>query len=274
MAAADSFAFFWDALPARYRVILCDVWGVIHDGVRLEPGVVARLQRWRGEGRFVLLITNAPRPADVVAKELQRMGLPQSCWDAIETSGEAGIQALNGLGVPVGFLGTRDDRPVVEAHGLNIAMDDGFADLACVGLEEARPYVADYEGQMLSWAERGVRLHCLNPDRVVMRGEVAEACAGALADRYQDLGGPVVWYGKPHAAIYRQALHLAGNPPLEDVLAIGDGLKTDMLGAARLGIDAVFVRGGVHDGVSFPDRFAVEHGLGDWRPIASVGGLE
>lgn len=274
MAAADSFAFSWDALPARYRVILCDVWGVIHDGVRLEPGVAARLQGWRSEGRFVLLITNAPRPADVVALELQRMGLPPSCWDAIETSGEAGIQALNRLGDPVGFLGTRDDRAVVEAHGLKIAKDHAFADLACVGLEEGRPYVGDYDAQMVAWAERGVRLHCLNPDRVVMHGGVPEACAGALADRYQELGGPVVWYGKPHPAIYRQALRLAGDPPLDGVLAVGDGLKTDMLGAARLGIDAVFVRGGVHDGVSFPDHFAAEHGLGDWRPIASVGGLQ
>ena len=274
MAAADPSIFSWDALPARYRVILCDIWGVVHDGVQLQPGVAARLQRWRDEGRFVLLITNAPRPADAVARELQRMGLPLSCWDAIETSGEAGIQALNALGAPVGFLGTRDDRAVLEAHGMRIATGEEFEDLACVGLEEGRPRVEDYASQLAEWAERAVRLHCLNPDRVVMHGAVAEVCAGALADLYQELGGSVVWYGKPHPTIYRQALKLAGHPPLENILAVGDGLLTDMLGAARLDIDAVFIRGGVHEGVSFPDHFAADHDLGDWRPIASVDGLE
>ena len=274
MAGADPSTFSWDPLPARYRVILCDIWGVVHDGVRLQPGVASRLQGWRNEGRFVVLITNAPRPADAVGGELRRMGLTARCWDAIVTSGEAGIQALNALRLPVGFLGTVDDRSVLERHGLRITAGDDFADLACVGLDESRPNVEHYGAQLAAWAERGVRLHCLNPDRIVMRGGVAEPCAGALADLYLELGGPVAWYGKPHPPIYRHALHLAGEPPMANILAVGDGLQTDMLGAARLGIDAVFVRGGVHEGVSFPVHFAADHDLGDWRPIASVDGLE
>jgi HAD superfamily hydrolase (TIGR01459 family) len=116
-------------------------------------------------------------------------------------------------------------------------------------------------------------MHCLNPDRVVIRGGRPEACAGAIADLYEGLGGRVVWYGKPHEAIYRHALHRAGHRAAEEVLAVGDGLQTDMLGAARMGFDAVFVSGGIHAGEPFPDDFAAQNRLGDWRPLAVVDGL-
>lgn len=265
--------FSWDALHDRYRTILCDVWGVIHDGVRVFPGAAARLRRWREEGRFVVLLTNAPRTADSVAGQLDRIGLPRSCWDAIVTGGEAGIEALSGLGHPVGFLGTDDDRSVLEGRGVRIGEGDDFFDLACSGLEEERPAVEQYGAQLAEWARRGVHFHCLNPDRVVVRGGRVEACAGALADLYAELGGSVVWYGKPHRAIYDHALRVAGDPPLDQVLAVGDGLQTDILGAARLGIDAVFVGGGIHAGEPFPADFARTYGLGDWRPVACVDGL-
>ena len=116
-------------------------------------------------------------------------------------------------------------------------------------------------------------MHCLNPDRLVIRGGVPEACAGALADRYEGLGGRVDWYGKPHPSIYRHALGLAGNPPVSEVLAIGDGLQTDILGAATQGFDAVFVTGGIHAGEPFPDDFAAQYGLGEWEPVAVVDSL-
>src|SRR5438309_11413369 len=116
-------------------------------------------------------------------------------------------------------------------------------------------------------------MHCLNPDRLVMRGGVREACAGAIADLYEQLGGRVAWYGKPREAIYRHALRLAGDPPPGAVLAVGDGLQTDMLGAARMGFDAIFVSGGIHAGEPFPIDFAERHGLGNWQPIMVVEGL-
>jgi ribonucleotide monophosphatase NagD (HAD superfamily) len=107
----------------------------------------------------------------------------------------------------------------------------------------------------------------------VIRGGVPEACAGAIADLYQGLGGPVIWYGKPHEAIYRHALHRAGDPAASEVLAVGDGLQTDILGAALMGFDAVFVSGGIHAGEPFPDDFAARNGLGDWQPVAIVDSL-
>ena len=264
---------FLDALPERYRAILCDVWGVVHDGVHLYPGAEERLRQWKGDGRFVILITNAPRTADAVAEQLGRIGLPAECWDAIATSGEAGIEALNALDRPVGFVGTRGDRAILEGRGVRITDEGDFTDLACTGLTGARPHVEDYFDDLERWAGHGVVMHCLNPDRLVIRGGVPEPCAGAIADVYERLGGKVIWYGKPHAAIYAHALHLADEPPSEEVLAVGDGLLTDVLGAARMGFDTVFVSGGIHAGEPFPHDFAVSHGLGDWEPVAVVDGL-
>ena len=263
---------FLDELPDRYRLILCDIWGVVHDGVSLYPGAADRLLQWRRAGRTVVLITNAPRTADAVEAQLARLGLPRDAWDHVSTSGEAGISKLSSLGSPVGFLGTRDDRAILEGRGLSL-VEDKFEHLVCTGLDDNRPHVEQYRSQLEGLADREVVMHCLNPDRIVVRGGVAEPCAGALADLFQGMGGQIEWYGKPFPAIYRHALGLAGNPPADEVLAIGDSLQTDVLGAARMGFDTLFVAGGIHRGEPFPPRFAAENGLGDWKPVAVVDGL-
>ena len=261
------------ALDPRYRAIFCDLWGVVHDGVTLYPGVAERLRHWRGEGRRVILLTNAPRTAEAVAAHLQRLGLPCDCWDAIATSGEAGIAGLVALARPVGFIGTSADRSDLASRGVVSADSEDFSDLACAGIDEVRREVGDYRSELERAAARGIILHCLNPDKMVLRGGIAEPCAGALAELYEALGGTVVWYGKPHPAIYHHAMHLAGDPPRESVLAIGDALETDILGAARYGLDAIFVTGGIHRGNGFPADFAATHALGGWRPVAVVPGL-
>lgn len=262
-----------DTLDPKYRVILCDIWGCIHDGISLYPGVVERLRRWKDEGRTVVLVTNAPRTAEAVAGQLARLGLDPALWDAIATSGEAGIARLIQSPRPVGFFGTRADRADLESRGVQIADDEDFDELACAGIDETRRRVEDYEPQLQALAARDVLLHCLNPDRIVIRGGVAEPCAGALADRYIKLGGRVEWYGKPYPAIYAHAMRLAGDPAAERVVAIGDGLHTDILGAARMGFDCVFVRGGIHRGEAFPEDFGAQNGLGNWRPVAVVDSL-
>jgi HAD superfamily hydrolase (TIGR01459 family) len=263
-----------DSLDSRYRLILCDIWGVIHDGIRLYPGAEKRLHQWRREGRCIGLITNAPRTQQAVEQQLDGFGLARDAYQFVATSGEAGIEALTTLGRAVGFLGTAADRAILEGRGVVIADGNDFSDLACTGMKEGSPDASDYSADLNRWAERGVTMHCLNPDRVVMRGKVREACAGAIADLYEGLGGKVIWYGKPHDAIYAHTLHRAGNPPREAVLAIGDGLQTDMLGAARQGFDAVFVTGGIHEGEPFPHNFAAVHGLNDWQPLGVVEGLD
>jgi HAD superfamily hydrolase (TIGR01459 family) len=258
-----------DALPERFRLILCDIWGVVHDGVHLYPGAADRLLKWRGEGRTIILVTNAPRTAEAVEEQLHRLGLPAEAWNGIATSGEAGIDEILSGGRAVGFIGTASDRAILEGRGVQIA-DDGFTELACTGLDDERRQVEDYLEQLESLAGRDVLLHCLNPDRVVVRGGAAEPCAGALADIYLGLGGRVTWYGKPFPAIYHYALGLAGSPPASDVLAIGDGLPTDIVGAAKQGFEAIFVAGGIHAGEPFPEDFAEQNGLGNWRPFAVV----
>jgi HAD superfamily hydrolase (TIGR01459 family) len=260
---------FLAALPDRYRLILCDIWGVVHDGVDLYPGSADRLRQWRGEGRTVILITNAPRTADAVEAQLHRIGLPRDAWDGIATSGEAGIAALKAVGTPVGFIGTEADRDILEGRGVELT-SEGFAELACTGLDDERRHVGDYREELEDLADRDILLHCLNPDRVVVRGGILEPCAGALADIYLGFGGRVEWYGKPFPAIYRHALKLAGDPPPSEVLAVGDALQTDVLGAARMGFDAVFVQGGIHAGEPFPADFSAQNCLGDWAPVAVV----
>ena len=261
-----------DALDPRYRLILCDIWGVVHDGGHLLPGAAERLLGFKAEGRKVVLITNAPRPADRVRGHLDRLGLPAAAYDAITSSGEAGIAALVTPSRPAGFLGTEADRLDLEAHGVDITAGN-FAEVVVTGLDAVRDDPGDYRTQLESWAERDVLMHCLNPDRVVLHRGDRLACAGALADMYEAMGGRVCWYGKPYAPIYDHALSLAGSPPREAVLAIGDGLPTDMLGAARYGIDAIFVSHGIHEGEPVPADFAAKHGLGDWRPVLTVPGL-
>lgn len=262
-----------NSVDPKYRLILCDVWGVVHDGVNLYPGAAERLRQWRGEGRCVALITNAPRTAEAVEQQLARIGLPRDAYDFVATSGEAGIDALNALDRPVGFIGTTGDREILEARGVRIADQGDFTDLACTGVTRERPRPEDYRGELERWAARGVRMHCLNPDRMVIRGGVSEACAGAIADLYEELGGRVTWYGKPNPAIYAHALQRAGNPQLDQVLAVGDGLQTDILGAALMGFDAVFVSGGIHGGEPFPADFSAKHQLGGWQPVAVVDSL-
>ncbi len=256
-------------LDMRYSTILCDIWGVLHDGVQLLPGVGRRLESWVGEGRRIILVTNAPRTAETVRGQLDGLGLSRKAYHGISTGGQAGIDALLALADQIGFIGTDRDRRELEQAGLTIVADR-FTDLACTGIDDERDDLADYIEQLERLASRNVLLHCLNPDRVVMVGSNAEICAGALADAYEALGGRVAWYGKPEPVIYRHALALAGDPPRETVLAIGDGLMTDVLGAARNGLDCLYVTGGISRGEGFPSDFASTHGLGEWRPIAVV----
>jgi HAD superfamily hydrolase (TIGR01459 family) len=262
-----------DDIDSEYPVILCDIWGCIHDGVELYPGAAGRLRRWRDNGQTVILITNAPRTAEAVGSQLLGLGLDPSLWTGIATSGDAGIARLNQSDRPVGFIGTRSDRAIIESRGVRIAHGDDFDELACAGLDESRRSVADYEEQILPLAKRDVLMHCLNPDRLVIRGGVPEPCAGAIADLYVELGGRVEYYGKPYPAVYRHAMGIAGDPAPADVLAIGDGLNTDILGAARMGFACVYVTGGISDGEGVPADFAANHGLGDWQPVAVVRGL-
>ena len=250
------------ALPERYRLILCDLWGCVHDGRHIFAGVAETLAAWKRQGRTVLFVTNAPRSGDAVRVQLSRLGLDPALDDGIVTAGEAGLAAVRGR--PMGFCGTAADLADIAARGFLLA-DGAYDELACAGLEPGET-VNDYCQRLEQWRKADVLMHCLNPDRIVHHMGQVMICAGALADAYEALGGRVIWYGKPYPAIYELALDLAGVADRGAVLAIGDGLQTDMAGAAAQGIDAVFIAGGIHAGeeARFPDG---------WQPIATVPAL-
>lgn len=258
-----------DDLDPRYTTILCDVWGVLHDGGELFPGVKERLLRWAKEGRQVVLLTNAPRPASRIEYDLRSMGLPREAWHAVVSSGAAGIAALTNPPRPVGFLGTDEDRLDLESNGV-ILTDGDCREIAAAGLDEWHHTLDDYRRDFEGWKARDVLFHCLNPDRVVVHLGERYVCPGALADVYEAMGGRVAWYGKPFAPIYDYAMQVAGNPPRGTVVAIGDSLQTDMAGAAEQGFDAIFVTGGIHAGEAFPADFGEKHGRPGWRPVAMI----
>ncbi|MCM8556937.1 TIGR01459 family HAD-type hydrolase [Sphingomicrobium sediminis] len=259
-----------DDLPHSYRTILCDVWGVIHDGGSLFPGVARRFERWAEEGRKVVILTNAPRPADRVERELEAMGLSRDLWHGLTSSGQAGIEALTHPPRKVGFAGTRDDYDDLVAHGVDIAArGEAIEEIALTGLDEYRYEVTEYEEELQAWLEQDLLVHCLNPDRIVVHQGQRLVCAGALADEFKARGGRVQFYGKPHLPIFRHALALAGDPPHDEVVMVGDGPMTDMYGAKRVGIDGVLVRGGIQEGAEYEWGAEFEN----WRPIMSVEGL-
>ncbi|WP_265529715.1 TIGR01459 family HAD-type hydrolase [Sphingomicrobium marinum] len=256
-----------DELPERYSTILCDVWGVIHDGARLYPGVERRFARWRDEGRTVVLVTNAPRPADRVISDLDLLGLDRDLYAAVTSSGQAGIAAVTEPPRAVGFCGTRDDFADLEEHGVRFAAaQEPHDEIALIGLDEYRNSVREYESDLAAWRERGMLLHCFNPDRIVVHRGQRLVCAGALADAYEGMGGKVIWYGKPNAPIFDHAIRLAGSPDRDSVVMIGDGPHTDMLGAKNAGIDGIFVTGGINEGDSHQWGAEFEN----WRPIMTI----
>jgi HAD superfamily hydrolase (TIGR01459 family) len=272
-------------LPDDARVVLCDVWGCVHDGYAAFPEALVALRRWRAEGRVVVLLTNAPRPAAAIERQLAGLGMTRDCYDALVSSGEAGAAWVAARGGTAGFIGSARDFADLSAAGLDLRPGVSLPLVVCSGLEDARRDPAQYEDTLAAMREAGSTMICLNPDRVALHGQVREICAGVLADRYMELGGEVVFTGKPFAPIYQRALDLAsqaaGRPfAPADAVAIGDGVVTDLIGAAGLGIPFVFVTSGIerdevahHGEEAFLGRIRAEHRLDDFAPFAMVGAL-
>ncbi|MGF7159693.1 HAD superfamily hydrolase (TIGR01459 family) [Rhodoligotrophos appendicifer] len=241
------------SLAGRYKAWLCDVWGVVHNGVTPYPEAVEALIAYRQQGGIVVFITNAPRPYHPVIDQLNRLGVSAQAYDRVLASGDVMRRMVIEHGHPaVHFLGPNRDRGLIE--GLDIAevpIEDAEIVL-CTGLvDDLTETPEDYDPLLETMAAKGQIFYCANPDKVVQKGDRLLYCAGALADRYEALGGKVIFTGKPDALIYGDALAIASDLAdmdlgRDDVLAIGDGMETDMRGAALNGIDALFVAGGIH----------------------------
>jgi len=243
----------------RYDAILCDIWGVLHNGERGFAPAASALRELRLRGKVVTLITNAPRPKGEVAEQLASLGIGADCFDAIATSGDVCAEAIarKAPGRPF-HIGPARDLPVFAAASAltshNVApVPLEEADFAvCTGLvEDTQETPADYEEILVACRAKNLPMICANPDLVVYRGEQLVYCAGALAERYEELGGAVEQAGKPYAPIYRMAIGLLekarGRPlDIDRILAIGDAIHTDIAGATTMGLDSVLITGGIH----------------------------
>lgn len=244
------------AIAARYDALLCDAWGVIHDGVRLFDGAAEALVNFRRERGPVIVLTNAPRPHWIIPPQLDRLGLPRSAYDAVVTSGDATRAEIEKrLGSPAYRIGPTKDEGLFDGLAIEFVPLAEAAFIVCTGLvDDEREAPEDYRAALEQAAGRRLPMICANPDIVVRWGGRLIWCAGALAELYESLGGAVVYGGKPHRPIYDLALAriaaIAGAPVSPSrTLAIGDSLRTDIEGARRSGIDAVLIAGahGVHE---------------------------
>ena len=242
----------------RYDVLLVDLWGCVHNGVTAYPEAVAALRGFRQGGGTVVLVTNAPRSRQEVAKQLVRMNVPEDCYDSIATSGDSARAAMfqGAVGEKVWFMGQPFDEPFFDPMELigdpvniqRVYLEDAEG-IVCCGPFDPLADPAVNRAQFLYAKHKGLKLLCANPDIVVDRGEIREWCAGALAALYTEMGGESLYFGKPHPPIYDlvrrriAALDIEADPTR--MLAIGDGVHTDIDGAMGEDIDSLFISGGL-----------------------------
>jgi HAD superfamily hydrolase (TIGR01459 family) len=242
----------------RYDAVFCDLWGCLHNGIEAFPEAVEAMRAFRAKGGKVVLLTNAPRPRSEVAKQLVGFKVPDDCWDTIATSGDSARTAMfrGIIGEKVWFMGQNHDTPFFEPIKVvddpvsieRVALEDAEG-IACLGPFDPHADPAVNRPEFLYAKQKGLKLLCANPDIVVDRGERREWCAGALAKLYEEMGGESLYFGKPHPPIYdlarRRLAELGPLPSDERILAIGDGVLTDVRGALGEDLDVLFITGGL-----------------------------
>lgn len=283
-------------LADDYDAILCDVWGVVHNGQAAFTPACAALSRFRERGGSVALLTNAPRPRRPVFKQLAQLGVPRQAFDLLITSGDVTLSFIAKHGnAPVRHIGPKRDLALFEALREQTGFSpprvglDGASYVLCTGLDHDDVETpADYSDQLAQMRARSLDFICANPDLVVHVGDRLIYCAGALAAGYEQLGGRVMQAGKPHQPIYDRAMteleQLRGEPVARSrTLAIGDAMRTDIKGASNSGIDALFITSGIHRDELHPagarenalDHAAFEQFLqgADLPPVAALAAL-
>ena len=235
------------------EVILSDIWGVVHNGLESFPEACEALRTYRQRGGTVILITNAPRPADSVQRQLRKLGVADETYDAIVSSGDLTRNFVaDHPGKKIFWIGPERDSSIHRGLDAVMAPLEQADYIICTGLfDDETESAEDYRAMMLQAREHKLPLICANPDIVVERGDRLIYCAGAIAELYRELGGEAIFYGKPHRPIYERAMALAterrGRPTsLDRVLAIGDSVRTDLTGALGFGIDCLFLTRGIH----------------------------
>jgi len=245
-------------IAADYDALFCDLWGCLHNGIAAFPEAVAALKGFRAGGGKVVLLTNAPRPWREVEKQLQQLAVPPEAWDVIATSGDSARLAMfqGVVGTRVHFIG--EERDLTFFEPMEIAGDaldiervplPEAEGIVCTGPRDSHEDPSVYRPEFLYAKHKALKLLCANPDIVVDRGDTREWCAGALAALYTEMGGESLYFGKPHPPVYdlaRRRLARSGQPVSESrILAVGDGIHTDIKGALQEDIDSIFVTGGL-----------------------------
>lgn len=240
-----------DGLYDNYDVILSDVWGVLHNGVSAYKNAYEALKSAREAGKTVVLITNSPRRKQGVVSQLDMLGIKSDCYNDIVTSGELTRNLIKQAPKKVFFLGPDRDLQLLDGLDVERVDQDQAQSIVCTGFfddEVEKP--EDYTEMLQSFVLRGIPFICANPDLIVERGERMIPCAGAIAALYKQMGGEVFVAGKPHKPMYKAALEIAqktrGEIDPSRVIAIGDGMPTDVRGALNYGLDLLFVAHGIH----------------------------
>ncbi|WP_201861670.1 TIGR01459 family HAD-type hydrolase [Microvirga soli] len=270
------------SLAENYDLILCDVWGVLHNGVKAYEAASNALTRFRAKGGRVVLVSNAPRPGASVGTQLDGFQVPRSAYDAIVTSGDLTRLAIQErIDKVVHHIGPPRDMPIYNGIDVRFGSIDEADYVVCSGFDnDEEETVEDYRPQLEAMRRRNLLMVCANPDLVVERGHMILPCAGTIALAYEEMGGEVFYAGKPHRPVYERALtvasDLAGHPiPKGRVLAVGDAIRTDIAGAVGFGIDALMIARGIHaEELGLHKGDLVSDHVQDWvdrqpvRPIA------
>lgn len=256
----------------KYDVLLVDLWGVIHDGVEAYPGVHLALESLNAAGKKVVFLSNAPRRAFMAIEGLRNVGVDDGLYDAVVTSGEVLVRSVGGLSFIVYrnndqlqttnhkryiIIGPERDSSLMDGAGYTRVMAVKDADFMVVtGFDEDNSTLAEKQPYLDEAIKYNLPLICANPDLVVVRKNGARSlCAGVIAEKYTEMGGKVLQFGKPYKQVYEYAMQLAGNPDRGRVAAIGDSLITDVKGANDFGIDSYFIAGGIYG-----EELGIKHG--------------
>ncbi len=267
-------------LAGHYDGFILDLWGVVHDGVTLYPKARHTIVRLRERGKRIVMLSNAPRRATLAADGLTRLGIEPELYDGIMTSGESVWEALltredpwfANLGRRAFFMGPGRDLPLLEGLDIELAVTPADADFVLnVGADEAiddrdvEPHLPALEACLAA----GLPMVCANPDIIIVRDGAQILCAGALARRYAEMGGEFRQRGKPDAAVYGPTLAMLDVPP-DRILAVGDALRTDIAGAAGVGLDSCWVLDGIHDLAGKPQQAEAEAAAAGLAPVATI----
>jgi HAD superfamily hydrolase (TIGR01459 family) len=247
------------AIAEKYDYFILDIWGVLHDGTHVYDEVIGQLEYLRSRNKKICLLSNAPRRSQKVVNLLENLGMGRNLYDFILTSGEATYSSLfdSKNSENYYYIGPEKDADLLHGLGCNLVNDAKDASFALVtGFDDGNYDIATKIPQLKAALANNLSLICANPDLTVIKKSGEELlCAGIIAEEYKKMGGKVTYFGKPHKLVYDQVFKLFSNADKSRILAVGDGLETDILGANKNQIDSALIGGGI-----LSNKLKVKHG--------------